>query len=56
MRRQFRSRILAVNGDDLQRVGNSYLTPDKANTAVMSDNGSTDAAKKLGLEVCKLDS
>jgi Zn-dependent M16 (insulinase) family peptidase len=56
VRRQFRSRILAVNGDDLQRVGNSYLTPDKANTAVMSDNGSTDAAKKLGLEVCKLDS
>jgi hypothetical protein len=56
VRRQFRSRILAVNGDDLQRVGTRYLTPDKANTAVMSDNGSTDAAKKLGLEVCKLDS
>lgn len=55
VRRQFRSRILAVNGDDLQRVGATYLTPDKANTAVMSDTGSTEEAKKLGLEVCVLD-
>jgi Zn-dependent M16 (insulinase) family peptidase len=55
VRRQFRARILAVKGDDLQRVGAAYLTADKANTAVMSDTGSSEEAKKLGLEVCKLD-
>lgn len=56
VRRQFRSRILAVTGQDLQRVGATYLTPDKANTAVMSDTNSTEIAKKLQLEVCMLDS
>ena len=55
VRRQFRSRILAVTGADLQRVGATYLVSDKANTAVLSDTGSTGAAKKLGLEVCRLD-
>ncbi|HSC75867.1 MAG TPA: insulinase family protein [Pseudomonadales bacterium] len=55
VRRQFRSRILNVSGQDLQRVGAIYLTPDKANTAVMSDASNTDTAVKLGLEVCKLD-
>jgi Zn-dependent M16 (insulinase) family peptidase len=55
VRRQFRSRILNVTGHDLQRVGSVYLTADKANTAVVSDSGSTDTAISLGLEVCKLD-
>ncbi len=50
-----RSRILAVTGQDLQRVGALYLTSEKANTAVMSGANSTDEAIKLGLEICKLD-
>ncbi len=55
VRRAFRSRILAVTGQDLQRVGALYLTSEKANTAVMSGANSTDEAIKLGLEICKLD-
>ncbi len=54
-RRQFRSRILAVTGADLQRVGATYLTPANMNTAVMSDASSTPQAKTLGLDICRLD-
>jgi hypothetical protein len=54
-RRQFRSRILAVTGSDLQRVGELYLTANKASTAVLSDAGGAQLAQTLGLEICKLD-
>jgi Zn-dependent M16 (insulinase) family peptidase len=55
VRRQFRSRILAVSGGDLQRVGATYLTAEKASTAVMSDAGGAEQAQKMGLEICKLE-
>ncbi len=55
VRRTFRAQILAVTGQDLQRVGATYLTADKANTAILSGAGSAGEASKLGLEVCKLD-
>jgi Zn-dependent M16 (insulinase) family peptidase len=55
VRQQFRARILAVSGQDLQRVGALYLTPDKANTAIMSDTGHTAEAEKLGLDICTLE-
>jgi hypothetical protein len=54
-RRAFRAQILAVSAQDLQRVGALYLTPEKANTAILSGAGSTDEAIQLGLDVCKLD-
>ncbi|HQQ62018.1 MAG TPA: insulinase family protein [Pseudomonadales bacterium] len=54
VRRRFRANILAVTGDDLQRVGAKYLKPEHANTAVMSDAGAVAEAKKLGLDICRL--
>ena len=55
VRRAFRAQILTVSAQDLQRVGALYLTPEKANTAILSGAGNTAEANKLGLEICKLD-
>lgn len=55
VRRQFRAQVLAVSGDDLQRVGALYLTPDKAHTAVISDASRVSEAEALHLEICRTD-
>ncbi len=49
-RRQHRQRILAVTLEDLQRVGETYLKPELASTAVISNPQSGEAmADELGL-------
>jgi len=49
-RRRFRSRVLAVTLDDLQRVGETWLVADRAGTAVLSDRRTLEAvAPRLGL-------
>ena len=57
-REQFRERILAVSMNDLLRVGESYLSADKASTAVISHRGvieaNGDLAESLGLVVEEL--
>ncbi len=55
VRQQFRTRVLAVTGADLQRVGAHYLAPEKAHTAALSDFSRQQDASELGLEICRLD-
>lgn len=54
IRRAFREQILAVNADDLQRVGATYLVPAQASTAVMTDAAHADLAAKLKLKLHKV--
>ena len=51
-RREFRKRILGVTMDDLVRVGETYLDPAKASTAVITSESSADESvnAELGLE------
>lgn len=53
-RRDFRERILAVTLEDLKRVGNDWLKPELASTAVVSYSANQKEADKLGLEVFQL--
>jgi len=48
-RHQHRQRILAVTLNDLQRVGETYLKPELASTAVISNPQSGEIANELGL-------
>jgi Zn-dependent M16 (insulinase) family peptidase len=50
-RRRFRSRVLHVTLDDLRRVGERYLAPDKASIAVISDPLTLEQNPELGLEI-----
>lgn len=50
-RQQHRQRILSVTLEDLKRVGETYLQPEKASTAVITSPTMSDAADKLGLAV-----
>ena len=50
-RQLFRERVLATTADDLKRVAATYLQPDKANTAVISDFANKQAMIDLGFEV-----
>ncbi len=52
-RRRFRARVLAVTQDDLKRVAASYLQPEAASTAVIS-NPATLKQADLGLEIIAL--
>ncbi|MDG2019117.1 MAG: insulinase family protein [Porticoccaceae bacterium] len=45
---EFRQRILKVNETDLKRVAEEYLSPDKAQTAVITN---TDLAESSGLKI-----
>lgn len=58
MREQFRQRILAVTLDDLRRVTETYLKPERASTAVITGAGQLDATAdlrgELGLTVHEL--
>lgn len=51
-RRRFRARILEVTESDLKRVAETYLKPELASTAVISDAGTL--AGQQGLEIIKL--
>lgn len=53
-RRRFRQRVLAVRLKDLQRVGETYLRPEKASTAVITNTGRQQDCNQLGLEACFL--
>lgn len=53
-RRHYRSRILKVTIDDLKRVAQSYLQPEKASTAVITNAATLDKIGDLGMEVHKL--
>lgn len=49
-RREFRQRVLQVKIADLQRVAATYLQPEKANVAVLSDASILAELPELGLE------
>ncbi|BFM07565.1 insulinase family protein [Halioxenophilus aromaticivorans] len=50
VRELFRQRVLEVTAGDMQRVAETYLQADKASTAVITHNGSSEETAKLGLE------
>ena len=53
-RQRYRKRILEVTLDDLKRVGETYLKPEKASIAVITHSGMEDTVKALGLDVIQL--
>jgi len=53
-RRRYRARILEVKQDDLKRVAETYLKPERASTAVISDPVTLAKNEELGLEIIKL--
>ena len=50
-RQKFRQQILKVSMDDLKRVGQTYLLPEKASIAVICNSSMEGKAKELGLEI-----
>lgn len=54
LRQQFRERVLATRQEDLRRVVETYLAPEKANIAVITDHSKQEQIGKLGLETLKL--
>lgn len=54
LRQDYRERILATTCDDLQRVANQYLSPEKAHIAVITDHTKESTIRDLGLDVIKL--
>ena len=53
-RRRLRQRILEVRQEDLKRVAETYLKPERASTAVISDAATLERVKELGLDVISL--
>jgi len=53
-RRRFRARILEVRQEDLKRVAETWLKPERASTAVISDPATLAKNEALGLELIKL--
>ena len=54
-RQQFRSRLLQVSADDLQRVGYHYLRPEAASTAVLTNQQGAAEAAANHMTICKLE-
>jgi len=52
-RRDYRSQVLGVTQSDLQRVASTWLVPDKASTAVLTNSHNLEKSG-LDLEVCTL--
>ncbi|HED34331.1 MAG TPA: peptidase M16 [Gammaproteobacteria bacterium] len=53
-RQLYRERVLKVTVDDLKRVGEKYLKPEKASVAVIANPASEEEVKDLGLDVINL--
>jgi len=53
-RQRFRSRILKVTIDDLKRVGQKYLQPEKASVAVITQSAMEQTVKDIGLDIIHL--
>jgi Zn-dependent M16 (insulinase) family peptidase len=53
-RQHYRERVLQVTLADLQRVGATYLRPEKAATAVISNSDILESQGDLGLEIYSL--
>ena len=53
-RQQYRERVIDVNADDLRRVADTYLQPEKANTAIITGAVGKEEATRLGLEIITL--
>ncbi|MCW9012443.1 MAG: insulinase family protein [Gammaproteobacteria bacterium] len=53
-RQHFRQRVLKVSLDDLKRVGKTYLRPENASIAVITNSAMADTVKQLGLETIHL--
>ena len=54
IRRDYRTRVLNVTLEDLNRVASIYLKPELACTAVISNASTVDKKGDLGLEVISL--
>ncbi len=53
-RQIFRERVLSTTIDDLRRVASTYLVPEKASTAVITNNQKLDSVKNIGLDIQEL--
>ena len=53
-RRRFRARVLEVRLEDLRRVAETYLTPERAHTAVITSTANLERYQTLGLEPVRL--
>ena len=53
-RQRMRKRVLAVTLQDLQRVAASYLRPEQASIAVITNPGAEGVCRDLGLDVIHL--
>jgi Zn-dependent M16 (insulinase) family peptidase len=53
-RQRYRKRVLDVTLDDLRRVGETYLQPEKASIAVIANGQALEQAPALGLKVHRL--
>jgi len=53
-RQTFRERVLSTNLDDLRRVAQTYLLPEHANTAVITNAAMTSEVEGLSLKVVEL--
>jgi Zn-dependent M16 (insulinase) family peptidase len=53
-REAFRAKVLSVTLDDLQRVAGTYLKPENASVAVISQQSQREALEELGLEIYEL--
>ncbi len=54
LRQSYRERVLATKLEDLQRVAATYLSPEKAHTAVITDHSKEALIRDLGLLPIKL--
>ncbi len=53
-REQYREQIIGVNGEDLRRVAETYLTQDKASTVIVTGGHGEEEVSKLGLEIIRV--
>lgn len=54
VRQRFRERALNTKIEDLKRVAETYLTPENANTAIITNTNNKAQAENLGLKVIEL--
>ncbi len=53
-RQRFRERVLGTTMADLQRVTETYLTPENASTAIVTNTNNKSLAESLGLKIIEL--